>query len=492
MTATPFAKSYAIRRDKPDINIKRPRGASQSYNPGQICAVYGMPTMIPVVPGVIVIGELGGAFYPADVAVWAAEAGLPAPTVTTHLLAGASDSPSDADAEVALDWQRAAEWYSYMTGLPATIVIVYGPNTGQAFAACQNYARSLPNVLAFSWSWGSEEDGWASADRAALDASAQACPFPICAASGDNDSTDGSRKSVTDYPASSPYVVGCGGTSRPPSGPETVWNNGNGEGTGGGFSKVYARPAWQPANSQGTGRMVPDCAANADPNSGYNTLINGSWQVIGGTSAVAPLMAGFLAVVNGARLKAGLQMLGVANAQLWANASSYFDITSGNNGAYKAVVGPDPCSGLGRPLGTLLSALDGSGSTPIPPPVVTPPPVTTSPVPASMTLTTVFTGSVSAITVDGVSIPLPAAHAHLTLPPIGTVVSYGVAGLQFLSRVWTDPRIQTAIADVEAGKVSFEEIVTAVGEASYAAAGSPSITQILAAIYSLAGASKAA
>lgn len=371
----PFAKSYAILRDKAGTNIKRPHAASQAYNPGQICAAYGMPTGTSVVSGgVIVIGELGGKFYPQDVAPWAAAAGIPAPIITTHFLPGANDSPGDADGEVALDWQRAAEWYSYMTGLAATILIVYGPNTGQAFADCQNYAKTIQNVLAFSWSWGAEEDGWSSADRASVDSSARSCPFPITAASGDNGSSDGSRKSVTDYPSASPYISGCGGTSRPPNGPETVWNNGNGEGTGGGFSKVYARPSWQPANSQGTGRMVPDWAGNADPNTGYNTLVNGQWQVIGGTSAVAPMLAGFLAVVNASRLRAGLTMLSQVNAQLWTNAASFYDITNGNNGGYRAGVGPDPCTGLGRPLGTLLSALNGSGNTPV---IIPPPPPST-------------------------------------------------------------------------------------------------------------------
>ncbi len=375
----PFAKSYAVLRDKPGSNIKRPLAASQAYAPSQICAVYGLPTGISIVNGIIVIGELGGKFYPNDVTLWAHTAGLPVPSITTHLLPGANDSPSDADGEVALDWQRAAEWYSYMTGLPAQIVIVYGPNSGQAFADCQDYARSLHNVLAFSWSWGSAERFWSVSERNALDLSANACPFPITAASGDNGSSDGSPGNNTDLPSASPYFTGCGGTTRPPSGPETVWNNGNGEGTGGGFSKVYQRPAWQPANSQGSGRMVPDWAGNADPNTGYNVLLNGQWQVIGGTSAVAPMLAGFLAVVNGARLKAGLKMLGQVNAQLWANASSFLDIASGNNGAYRAVAGPDPCTGLGRPLGTLLSALVGNVTPPAPPVPPTPVPIPPTP-----------------------------------------------------------------------------------------------------------------
>jgi|SRR5580700_10943107 subtilase family serine protease len=366
--AKPFARSYAIRRDKIGTQFKRPRAASQPYEPGAICAAYNWPTGVVVTPLTIVIAELGGKFYPSDLGPWATNSGLPVPVVNTYLLPGADDSAGDADAEIALDWSMAAAAWSYMTGLPASILLVYGPNSGAAFADCMNYANTLPNIGAGSWSWGSPESQWEAADLAALAAAAQASPYPWCAASGDNDSNDGTNAPVVDAPAASPYVIGCGGTSKPPGGPETVWNDGNGEGTGGGFSKIYQRPTWQPADSQGNGRMVPDCAANADPATGYNVPINGQWEVIGGTSAVAPLLAGFLAVVNGARLKAGLPMIGLANALMWGVPSSYLDITSGNNGTYVATTGPDPCSGLGRPLGTLLSTLSGSGQVPPPPP----------------------------------------------------------------------------------------------------------------------------
>jgi len=373
MTLKPFAKSH-IRRI--DSKIRRPRAASQNYEPGQMPAVYGMPVGIPVSEGTIVLFELGGRFYPSDVPLWATKSGMPAPIITTHLLAGADDSPSDADGEVGLDWQKAAEFWSYISGTAAKILIVYGPNSGAAFADCINYATSLGGVFAGSWSWGSGEPQWDAGDLTALDMAVVAAPYPICAASGDNDSGDGENAPTVDCPASRGGVVGCGGTSLPVGGLETVWNNGDGEGTGGGFSRLVPAPSWQPANSQGSGRMVPDMAMNADPNTGHNVVINGTWQVIGGTSAVAPMMAGFLGAVNGARVKAGLPVLAAVNPLLWANPKSFYDVTNGNNGAYSATVGPDPCSGLGRPLATLFAVLSGTASPP-PPPPPPPPPVST-------------------------------------------------------------------------------------------------------------------
>ena len=127
----------------------------------------------------------------------------------------------------------------------------------------------------------------------------------VFAASGDNDSSDGGPgRANVDLPASAPHVIGCGRTSKsavafsPES--ETVWNNNpgktNGEGTGGGYSKLFhPMPPWQAGAPHGPGRMVPDVSADADPNTGYNIILHGQQIVIGGTSAVAPLYAGLFA-----------------------------------------------------------------------------------------------------------------------------------------------------------------------------------------------------
>ena len=198
----------------------------------------------------------------------------------------------------------------------------------------------------------------------------------VCAASGDSGSSDGETDGLShvDFPASSPYVLGCGGTrlnSR--SGAitsEVVWNDQSmgGGATGGGVSDFFPLPSWQAsssvppsANPGGhVGRGVPDVCADADPATGYVVRVDGQSTVFGGTSAVAPLWASLLVLIN---QKLGRQV-GYVNPFFYeklvtqSSASvkeqGFDDITQGNNGAYGARSGWDACTGLGSPDGLKL------------------------------------------------------------------------------------------------------------------------------------------
>jgi kumamolisin len=144
---------------------------------------------------------------------------------------------------------------------------------------------------------------------------------------------------------------------------------------GGGVSDQYALPPWQadagvppragdsPGSRAGDGgRGVPDVAGNADPATGYQIYSGGKAQVVGGTSAVAPLWAALvsrLAEATGQRFGL-IQTLLYAGVAPGASMAGFRDITSGNNGAYTAGPGWDACSGLGSPDGTaLLNRLQG-------------------------------------------------------------------------------------------------------------------------------------
>jgi kumamolisin len=116
------------------------------------------------------------------------------------------------------------------------------------------------------------------------------------------------------------------------------------------------------------GRGLPDVAGDADPSTGYDVGVDGSNIVVGGTSAVAPLWAGLIACFNSQIKKS----LGYFNPTLYqqiaVEAGTFRDITSGNNGSYKAGPGWDACTGWGSPIGTaILQALAGASPDPKPP-----------------------------------------------------------------------------------------------------------------------------
>jgi kumamolisin len=157
-------------------------------------------------------------------------------------------------------------------------------------------------------------------------------------------------------------VLACGGTTLKVNtdgsfDSETVWNNGTSGSTGGGVSDVFPRPAWQAAAGvPATGRGVPDVAANADPRTGYQVLIDGSASVLGGTSAVAPLWAALvarLAQATGGPLTGFVPAL-YAGVSPGSPATGFHDVTVGTNGAYSAGPGWDACTGLGSPDGAAL------------------------------------------------------------------------------------------------------------------------------------------
>jgi kumamolisin len=173
-----------------------------------------------------------------------------------------------------------------------------------------------------------------------------------------------------DFPASSPHVLGCGGTALRGSGStissETVWNDGPGGGaTGGGVSDFFPLPSWQaaagvPKPSVPTGgRGVPDVAGDADPATGYIVRVDGKTMVFGGTSAVAPLWAGLIAIANQKNGKSA----GFIQPAIYAKGKGAFsDITSGNNGTFQAGKGWDATTGLGSPIAPRLISVVNPGA----------------------------------------------------------------------------------------------------------------------------------
>jgi kumamolisin len=287
----------------------------------------------------------------------------PTPSITDVSVDGTQNSPNqsvgssnDADYEVGLDIQVAGASFFAATARAATIRVYWSQDIA---SAVQNAAADGCDVCTISW--GADEAVWGSTAAEQMEqaaAAATAAGMIVFAASGDNDSSDGgSTPANVDVPSSCPHVIGCGGTYKTSS-EEVVWNDNpgqtDGEGTGGGYSTIFPAQSFQigaPApptgTAAGTGRMVPDVSADADPNTGYDIYVHGAGTVVGGTSAVAPLYAGLFASFG--------TKLGFVTPTLWQNQSAFNDITSGNNGLYSAGPGPDPCTGIGSPIGLSLA-----------------------------------------------------------------------------------------------------------------------------------------
>jgi kumamolisin len=322
-----------------------------------LCAAYEWPRALPG-RGKIAIVELGGGWLQSDLDIFFSRNALPGPVVTDVSVDGTVNNPGadpDSDGEVALDIEVAGASFAFATGVAAQIRVYWGSDIAPVLA------RIAADVWAdvISISWGDDEALWSPTQVAALRSAVVACTTAgmiICAAAGDNDSSDGGPTPANvDLPGSDPEVISCGGTSKTARA-EVVWNNNpghsNGEGTGGGFSTLYGKEPWQigaPSPPPGLGRMVPDVSANADPETGYDVVIAGQDTAVGGTSAVAPLYAGLFAAAGSKR--------GWVTGRLWAAPGAFVDITEGNNGTYHALVGPDACSGLGAPMGATIAAL---------------------------------------------------------------------------------------------------------------------------------------
>jgi kumamolisin len=359
---------------------KKHPAQAESFNPPQVAQLYNFPAGVNGAGQTIGILELGGGYNANDLSTYFAGLGIAEPKVTAVSVDGATNSPDqpssptdpNADGEVGLDIEVAG---SIAPG--ANIAVYFTTNTAKGFVdalttAIHDTTNGPPSVISISW--GSAEANWTPQSMTTFDdacQSAVALGITITVASGDNGSSDGGSGNNVDFPASSPHVLGCGGTELIAANgaiqEEVVWNDQpQGGATGGGVSSFFPIPPWQmkanvpkPPTSAG-GRGVPDVAGDASPETGYNVLFDGESGVVGGTSAVAPLWAALIALLNQQRGS----NIGFANLALYQNAENGFhDITKGNNGAYSAEPGWDPTTGLGSPNGGQLSQIFATTTT---------------------------------------------------------------------------------------------------------------------------------
>lgn len=352
-----------------------PSGPAGGYSPKDLLTAYNLTTVSANGSNqIIALFELGG-YQASDIDAYTAYFGLPPAKLRNIPVDGGSKG--GINAEVTLDIELA------LALAPGSQIYVYeGPNSDQgvlhtyAEIAQDNFAKQV------STSWGLGENlvnaQYLQAENAIfLQMAAQG--QTIYAAAGDSGAYDDypSRTVMVDDPASQPYVVGVGGTKLmvdPQSGAyrsESVWNEGLGNGAGGGgVSTFWPLPSWQAhvsTVSSKTHRNVPDVSLNADPNTGYSIYYDGQWTIYGGTSCAAPLWAAFTACVNQQREASHRPVLGFVNPLLYAIGTgasytiNFHDITSGNNLHYSSGKGYDNASGWGSFNGAhLFSSLTGS------------------------------------------------------------------------------------------------------------------------------------
>jgi hypothetical protein len=369
-----------------------------ALTPPQVAKLYNFPAVPASVSNqTIGIFEFGGGYHVSDVQAYFNGLKLPVPKLTAIGVAGATNSPGSAsspngyDPEVALDISLAG---AVAPGAP--IAVYFAPWTEQGWVDVVTTAihdtANHPSVISISYGWPENETaGQLTWSQQAVDAvsatfqEAAVLGVTILVASGDDGSNCniGDGKAHVNYPASDPWVTSVGGTSisnvSGTSFTQGTWNNGYpGHATGGGISVLFTpQPYWQgwanlpPSANPGAtaGRGVPDIAANADPDSGYELVLYGSaYGPEGGTSAAAPLYAGLVAILN-ATLG---EPVGYLNYNLYAfgGTNIFNDIHDGVSNAipgepapgYKSGVGWDACTGYGSIDGlALVYALEGVG-----------------------------------------------------------------------------------------------------------------------------------
>jgi kumamolisin len=374
--------------------------AARALQATEVGRLYNFPAHLDGKGQCIAMIELGGNFSMQDMRTYFSSLNLPTPSIVSINVLGGGDHDPSADEEVALDIQVAGAIAPH-----SKIAVYFAPNTDAGFVTAVRRAAhdSLRKPSVISISWGGPESSWTDQAKTQFDAALQeaaALGVTVLVAAGDDGSADESAQQWdglphADFPSTSPHALSCGGTKLTGSGgsigSEVVWNEGVRAGAGGGgVSEFFAKPAYQngvtiPAALNGfVGRGVPDLAGNADPVSGYIVFVHGQQAVIGGTSAVAPLYAGLIALINQARKSAGGQSVGFIQDVIYPSPkdAGFRDITQGDNdifgnlnGLYTANVGWDACTGLGSADGSKLLALFSAARAHVAPP---PPQATTA------------------------------------------------------------------------------------------------------------------
>ena len=367
------------------VSLDRTRPGIVTYDPPEIAAIYRYPRLpndgegLHLVAGII---ELGGVTHPAEVGAAFERLGLAAPEIVHVRVDGAEPSPDPggADVEIALDYQVIGAMTLAMAPKARLSILCYdAPNCERGFIDAVAAAASLTpqRPAAVSISWGTGEDMWTQQGIRGMDsvfATGALRGVTYSAAAGDAGSDDGrlDGRQHPEFPASSPHVWACGGTTllatRDSILSETVWNERFREqGAGGsGVSNVFIPPSYQSATgiqprNADTGRLgrgLPDGSGVADPVTGWTVVAAGRLRSTGGTSAVAPMYTALWTLVTALRGRP----IGLPHPAMYRLGTGGFnDVTQGSTGGpYSARRGWDAASGWGSPNGRAIARALGA------------------------------------------------------------------------------------------------------------------------------------
>jgi subtilase family serine protease len=333
-----FADYYGT----PPIHIYATTGKQPAgITPTEIKKLYNLPAT----GGkgtIVVVGAYDDTAISQDLADFSTMFKLPACTKANgcfaqHVMTTGAKDNSGWDMETALD----VEWAHAIAPNAKILLVEATTPSGANLLKAVDYAAGQKGVSAISMSWGGAE----FPEETTLDSHFKSVSnAPFFASSGDN----GTGAS---WPASSPNVIGVGGTSLALEKDGALIKESAWEGSGGGVSEYEKAPAFQTtyslSHSNGM-RAVPDVAYDANPATGFPVIHKGVWRTVGGTSAGAPQWAAIAALGTGAN-----------NANFYTdksssmNASFFRDIVSGNNGTCgyycSARMRYDYVTGLGTP-----------------------------------------------------------------------------------------------------------------------------------------------
>jgi|SRR5579862_7071286 len=367
--------SYALPEITPPPPVGPPASGYAFETPSSIACLYGLVTVVTgcnpntfkTIPGggSKAIAIVDAYDYPTamtDLNKFSTQFGLPTVTTTTFkvLFAGGTGGCAGTDpgndpgweTEQALDIQWA---HAMAPHAKIFLVEAASANLSDLLVAedCASKTVAAAGGGEVSNSWGGSE----FSTETIYDSHLVKSTVVFLASTGDAPGTA--------WPSVSPNAVAVGGTTTSRVGSGTTFGNFAGEvaweSGGGGTSQYEARPSYQSAVTTGTHRLVPDVAADANPNTGvwvYDSNANTGvgWYVVGGTSVAAPVWAGILNHAGhfSASSVAELTAIYTAFANATAYAADYNDISDGRCGEYDgyiAVAKWDPCTGIGSPRG---------------------------------------------------------------------------------------------------------------------------------------------